>query len=252
MTTFIDISSVVLTRGMLHPTTYIQRINNKINENNLSLSFDGFIGEWNGCDTKIQFTCSEHGIWNSCTIDNFVNKKTNCPYCSGNGYKLDIEEEISNIKEVLSSESKYSFVDIHEINGKDSKLILECTEHGTWNTCTINNFKHGNRCPECGNKNLKTTVSSDDLYFYVIVWNDIIKYGVSTNVERRINDIKYKTKMDFKLVESFKVSSNDIEKHLKEMDFHSYTTKFEFGNGYTETVCIDEYDNFMDEVQKFK
>lgn len=252
MNNFIDISSIVLKRGMIHPNVYIQRIKNKINSSQLSLTFDGFVGEWVGCDTKIQFTCSEHGIWNSCSIDNFVNKKTNCPYCSGNGYKLDIEEEVSIIKEVLSSEPKYSFVDILEVHGKDSKLILKCNEHGVWNTCTINNFKKGNRCPECGIKNLNTTVLGDDLYFYVLIWEDIIKYGVSSNIERRINDIKYKTKMDFVLVESFKVQSNDIEKHLKEMDFHSYTTKFEFGNGYTETVCIDEYDNFMYEVRKFK
>lgn len=75
MSDFIDITSVVLKRGMIPPTIYIQRIHNKISKNNLSLTFDGFVGEWLGCDTKIQLTCSNHGIWNTCSIDNFVNKK---------------------------------------------------------------------------------------------------------------------------------------------------------------------------------
>lgn len=246
MTTFIDISLVSMAgkpANAITPTEYINRINNKLSILS-NIKFNGFLDSWNGSHTMCEFECLYHGKWN-CSINNFTKQTKDCPECLG-CKNLTEEKIIENVQNILSSE-KYMFHSISKFKGKDSILNIECPEHGIWNTCTYNNLKHGNRCPECGNKKLyMPIVSEDDLYLYIFISSDHFKYGVTNNIQRRLSEIKSSSGFLYELHSYFNIGkTNMLENNIKANGYHSFKSKSEYGDGYTETVDISLLTEFL-------
>ena len=85
-----------------------------------------------------------------------------------------------------------------DYKSKNTKCILSCPEHGTWDTCSVDNFLRGRGCPECaqlkrnalkGNRNGYYSEKAEKQdYLYIIKFEDYIKVGRSFNISDRVRD----------------------------------------------------------------
>lgn len=233
-----SISMIGKPPNALHPLVYVDRIQQKLSNLDIStIRFNGFVGGWLAQNTHCELECEYHGIW-TCTIGNFLHQTKGCPKCLG-CKKLTHDEIERNVLSIISDE-KYIFHGINHFNGKDTSLQLECPEHGIWNTTTYNNFRKGYRCRKCGDRHLNMPIISENkLYFYILTSNDHFKYGISYNVERRMKEIIYSPKREYNLLSADCVGyTNKVELYIKNLGYHSFYNKEEYGDGYTETVDI--------------
>ncbi|NIB39082.1 GIY-YIG nuclease family protein [Pseudomaricurvus alkylphenolicus] len=103
-----------------------------------------------------------------------------------------------------------------EYNCRQTRLLLECPEHGIWRTSGINHFTlRGQGCPACGG----TGYNPCELgYLYVLRSDEkggIIKVGISNELDSRIARLKRKTPFDFEIMNVLECTDGNIPRLLE-------------------------------------
>lgn len=147
----------------------ISIIDKYIQDNNLAIKFKGFVdGNYVDAHCKLILECEEHGEWNTTSFNNFLRGKS-CPKCGVikniEPQRLSEEEVINRINESnkMYHNNRYRFIGFKDgryVN-QNTKLILECPEHGTWETSTLPSFYRQHQgCPKCSISHGENFISS--------------------------------------------------------------------------------------------
>lgn len=88
--------------------------------------------------------CPEHGFLYP-TYDNFVNKKSECPYCRGLKRKTT-EEFVAELKEIFGDE--YLYDNVEYINAR-TDVVLICPKHGEFSRTPNKLLNRRLGCPKC-------------------------------------------------------------------------------------------------------
>ena len=145
-----------------------------------------------------------------------------------------------------TEDSKYSFIDFHgDWKGIDTKIIMDCPEHGTWNTSNIDKLLiSGRGCPSCAIDDsywglYKGKEQEDDYLYYLLLSSEnesFIKIGRSFDPKRRIGN--YKTVYDVKILAIKKSTHQEVfdEECLIKRTFKpfKYTPDKPFGGSISE------------------
>lgn len=109
--------------------------------------FKGWVDGYSHAKSKIIIKCPHHGEFMPALWD-FVNTSRGCPWCAGNKNESlsDIEHQIKdkciqNGSVFLKWESSYQ--------NRDSKLYIQCNNHGAYITDVRQFLTTVNNCPEC-------------------------------------------------------------------------------------------------------
>lgn len=154
-----------------------------------------------------------------------------------------------------TEDSSYSFIDFHgDWEGIDTKIIMDCPEHGTWNTSNIDKLLiSGRGCPTCAIDNsywglYKGREKDDDYLYYLLLSSEdesFIKVGRSFDPKRRIGN--YKSVYDVKILAIKKATHQEvfdeecvIKKTFKPFKYSPYKS---FGGSVSECFNIDQLDN---------
>jgi hypothetical protein len=123
----------------------------------------GWVGEWEGINTKLRCICPDHGIWESTSIAG-IKRGNGCPSCANASRSKSIStakkgkpsklikgwEHYEAECKVLTDSKTTVLGYVGEWQGVATRLRLHCSLHGEWCTTRIDNFKNGAGCPSCG------------------------------------------------------------------------------------------------------
>lgn len=195
-------------------------INNRLKDTGMTL-----IGPYLGNGKKTLFRCSFGH--ETMRIPSHVFRGFNCAVCNG---KARLTKEIINQK-ILESGN----VMIGEYLGAHQKTKFRCLLGHEWDTMPHSVYYQNKGCPIC---NTGTFSSEIPAYAYVLLFGDFIKYGITANLPRRLEQHtvngKYtviKTKLFNKGIEAF-----DWEYSIKNNYGGRFVTKERCPDGYTETL----------------
>jgi hypothetical protein len=128
--------------------------------------FVGWVGEFEGNDTKAILFCNKHGKYQTRVAD-FVNRGSRCRKCRDDAYSTSRRQSVDDIETFIATSIKDTrWVFIGFVSGyrnQLSKMRLQCSLHGEW-LCSLGNFKVGKRCNRCGveSARIKMTVPIDN------------------------------------------------------------------------------------------
>lgn len=125
--------------------------------------FKGFVGGYKDSSSRVIFECEEHGTWDSRTVASVCYSGTGCRSCAaierGKTLRLDKEVLLSEIKSKAESKGYVYHGPLDDYQGLDTRLVLECKNHGKWDTTTIHKMRYepSRGCPECAANKFKTS-----------------------------------------------------------------------------------------------
>ena len=109
-----------------------------------------------------------------------------------------------------------------------------------------NDYKEGHRCSICAGKNQK------QLYLHLIIDEGTVvavKFGIAVNSEARLKQQRLRTKFKIAPFKIFyfenSVHCKEAERLIKQSVPTSVLTKFDFKDGYTETVAVSSVDYIL-------
>ncbi|AKO61125.1 endonuclease [Pseudoalteromonas phage H101] len=151
-----------------------------------------------------------------------------------------------------SEDTSYSFVDFHgDWKGIDTKIIMDCPEHGTWDTSNIDKLLlSGRGCPSCAADNCywglyKGREQEDDYLYYLLLSSEdesFIKVGRSFYPNRRIGN--YKSVYNVEILAVKKATHQEVfdeECFIKKTFKDSkYSPNKPFGGSITECFIITQ------------
>lgn len=223
----------------------------------LSYTFLGFNGEWQGQDTKIKMLCKKHGEWNTGNISNLISKGTGCPKCSA--------ESQSTLKRKSDGIMAASFLASGSFHpdttfwrsarldsvGHKTYWFMSCPECGEIGESHHGNLKQGKRPCSCNSQRQK------EAYINVLIDNDrivAIKFGIAANSLKRVkeqnsNSVYKVTNCSvymFPSVESCKAAEKDCKKQL----VCGIIQRQDMSDGYTETTYVYNLDKIKQIYKK--
>lgn len=107
--------------------------------------------EYKNYETKIQITCSTHGIFYQ-KPGNHLNG-SGCPKCKFDLNRLTLKEFISKANKIHNF--KYDYSNVRYINNS-TKVIIKCPNHGIFYQSPRNHLI-GQECPICGKNKINLT-----------------------------------------------------------------------------------------------
>lgn len=220
----------------------IKRICNK-----KGVEFVGFKEPFKNGRSYIKLSCKKHGVWESSNIETFINReKSGCPACAselaGNRVRLTDEEVLLKIKESGQYHPDTCIVRSNRLNKNGHKVYFNitcgrCKESVESLYTTI--LKSGIGC-KCSIHNQTTA--------YIASISDVdnniefLKFGISNNVDFRINRIQEQCNYKIDLVGKWKfqdiTSCKNAEKYCKLELECAILPPEDFKSGWTETTDI--------------
>lgn len=212
----------------------------------LGHSFEGFIGEFCGQNTRVRVLCGIHGAWTSGTINTLINTKHGCPMCGSEATRQqNIKPDSEMIASFLASGAFHPDTKFWRSERKTKKGNFEfwhvyCPECGTTGETTSSGLRRGSACCGCSPHRQKEAyinrIISDN--FSVVA----LKFGITTNSKRRIKQLStdniYKVQQfliyKFPDVASCKKAERECKRELE----CGILTKEEMPQGFTETTDI--------------
>lgn len=166
-------------------------------------SFERWDDTDHGMESRFQCRCQLHGVWRV-SAKEFIKGGTRCRECAyigrRNRFQLGKEECELRVKSCIAN-PLWSFIGWKSGHkNKDSKIIMQCANHGVW-TPTFHNFTHQETgCPGCAKSGFKPW---EDSVLYALVSDDggMIKIGISNNFKVRLPGLKHATPFRFSVVE---------------------------------------------------
>lgn len=235
---------------------------NKINISKSTLKFLGF-ESWSDKIPKNNlcvFECTHGHLWNTCRLSDFINKLSgSCGICSG-GKDLEplVEENIIS-KLIRDNDIDVSFVGFDSWNGSNTKLILNCDSHGTWNTTTLSAFKRQkNGCPKCAQFGYSASKAG---YFYLqnltlTNGTNFLKFGITNRQPTiRMAEQMRHSLCKHELLNTWYFDDGSIpvmlEDEIKKKINCGILSSDILKNGFTETTSFNNLPIIMDTVEKY-
>lgn len=204
--------------------------------------------EYKNSRVKMKFKCNKCGNESFISYSDLVYKNNGCSQCSGNKRLL-----YSDIKQKIEETGKYNLLtDSKDYKNVHSKLTIQ-HECGFIYRNSFNNFRNGQRCPLCENKNMRSNLSKGV--------RKIIDYLIENKIgfEREVSfndliDKKRKLRIDFYIPslniyieyngkQHYEYSNDGIfteEKYLEILE--SDTKKYNYFKEKSLTLEIIKYD----------
>jgi hypothetical protein len=221
------------------------RLTNKNMVDWLILNTDGItlVGEYKNNRTKTDFMCNHGHIWN--TTPKTIRSGKGCPICYGN-IRSDLNKlSKTEVIEWLAADNR-GFRLVGDYADTKTKVVFECRMGHQWGE-SVNHIKSGRGCPQCSSSGFRSHLPG---WFYIIKFNDFIKYGITHNMKRRFRDHRDLLSGNYgELYFSHFYNSGNIAAELESLVRKTYggryMSKDRFPSGYTETLPLELLDSVM-------
>lgn len=162
------------------------------------------------------------GVFNS-RISNLLTGKRSCR-CSGK-FQYTKEQQEYRIKGALKDAPSVTFVGwMESFRGSNTRVSLNCAQHGTWSTGLSNVLWSKTRCASCAKHGFNKTIPA---YVYVILVGkddapEFTGYGITNNIKIRLQAHKSMLKrhgykiLDISHIKTTGTDANLIESKIKE------------------------------------
>lgn len=177
------------------------------------VSFVSFVDGYTNQRSKVIIKCDIHGE-STKSVTDIVNKNSFCKNCGFESTRLkrklninDVESRVIDKCQIKGYEYR-GLVDGYTNN--QSSIILRCPSHGEWVTTfqTFMKSKHG--CPNCRNHGYKT---GTDGFLYILrsTCGQLMKIGITNNLDVRLSELKWYTPFEFNVIETMKSTAESVQ-----------------------------------------
>lgn len=221
----------------------------------LGISFLGFSTQYIGCTTKCILSCQVHGLWESTTLDKLLNKGVSCKQCRAFAVVRKTKPDNLMIERfnrhgVYAENTMFSRADRINSQGRKSYWNICCGSCGdTYNLC-IKDLHDGIVGCRCSKINT--------IYSYIFniqgLGINCLKFGISSNPTRRIQDQIKKTSLVVDVCGVWKFTTSTecrtAEKQIKMLIPCRYLSQEQYPDGWTETTSINYIDDLVSIYEK--
>lgn len=201
---------------------------------------------------NIKIICKTHGIFEQRLGHHLAG--SGCPRCKDDKlsdlFSFTVEDFVKKAREIHGDKYDYSSV-VYTLSQK--KIDIICKEHGVFSQ-TANSHLCGNGCPSCaiyGYQPHKPAV------LYILkVSEDFIKFGISNNFKRRVDEISKGSSLDIDVLDIYYFEDGTIPQEIERqiinmLPVKSVVDKQLMQYGYTETTYIDLLEDVRNLVKKY-
>lgn len=206
-------------------------------------TFISFIGEWRAQNTKVKLLCTSHGVWESGTIANLINKRTGCPGCKavsiGEYHTKPDDVMIESFLDSGGFADGTTFWRSDRLTSKGYKeyWYVSCTDCSNIGEATSTSLRLGARSCLCSKHR------QQEGYINLLFSEDItvaIKFGIATDSLRRVKQTAAKTAYKVVNHSVYSFHSADLckkaERECKQELECGVVLKRDMLDGYTETT----------------
>jgi hypothetical protein len=209
--------------------------------------------EWSkfGSNINVKIICPEHGEFTQRLGAHVTGK--GCPKCAVEIRKLKRRlshfEWVMKCKETHGDEYVYPTYEWGEFNSKDKVKII-CRVHGEFFQ-SMSNHCHKSKptgCPHCRNVDQR-------IMYLVDIGGVCFKYGITQDLNRRLNKIRSSSGFEITLIHSYIFSSSSecitCENEVKS-SVTPFMSKSDMNEGFTETCSYSEFSNVVEIIRRYK
>jgi hypothetical protein len=206
---------------------------------NERLHLDGrgiqMIGDFHGVMVKSKFSCTKDHEW--LALPNGIMSGKGCPHCAG---QFPLSKEIINHRLALADRG-IQMTGVYSNNYTITEF--ECSYGHNW-LARPNGIMSGKGCPQCSLYGYKTNKPG---YLYLLNFGEFIKYGITNNLKRRLQEHKKNGKYSTILTQYYDDGNvpKDIERKIKNTLGGKFVTEEVFEDGWTETLSISKIDEVL-------
>jgi len=207
-------------------------------------------GAYKNSKTKAVVRCKKDGnVWSSVVLD--LQNGHGCPRC---GIEVRRRKRASKQPDVEAKFLSLGLVFARWVDGEyknnKSKAVMHCDRHGEY-IQTSNAILNGYRCPSCSKCGFDPHREG---YVYALVSDsgDMVKIGITNNVNDRVSFLIKNTPFDFHLVEYAKFEIGyDAAKTERDLHSNLVSAGLSGFNGCTEWFLFDDSASFaLGEIRK--
>jgi hypothetical protein len=209
-------------------------------------------------NTPVKLLCKEHNFVFEVAPSNHlrVNGKGGCRLCrkdnSANSLLKGRQYYIDKIEAALKDNiivKEYP----SEIKNHDS-ITATCLLHGDFRI-RVGNIVRGKSCPSCANYGFKNNKPAT---FYILkITENVIKFGITSDINRRLYQIRRKSCFDIKILHEFIFTEGKIAKQIESSIktdssiVKSVVNRCDMGCGFNETTYIYNLPKIIEIVNSF-
>jgi hypothetical protein len=203
-------------------------VNERINDRGIEL-----IGEYITNKTKSQFECIYGHRWLARPGD--ILKGIGCPHCAG---LSPLSKELVNER---INERGIELISDH--TNTRTKLEFVCINGHKWMALS-RDVMMGKGCPHCATYGFDRTIPG---YFYILLFDTFLKYGITNNLEQRLKDHAKNGRHTVHFMKLFDVGqlALDLENIIKKRHGGKFMSKEQCPDGHTETLCLSKLQEIM-------
>lgn len=213
---------------MGYPKYTLEEIRQKLDKNNKGIIL---IGDYHTKRSKTLFKHVDCGYEWITTLDVVGRLGSGCPMCAREAKKLSFD----NIQKRLASKNILMIGDYISSHHKILFKHSECGHEWFTKPCDLLNGDHS--CPKCARHGFNITKSA---WTYVFERSNYIKYGVTNNLEQRLQTHRRHGEI-FVHHSEYHIDgkkAKEWEINIKTQFGGKYATKDECPDGYTETLPL--------------
>jgi len=227
----------------------------------LEYTFLGF-QEWKGAFTKIEMSCDEHGIWVTGTISSLLHRRSGCPTCKEDKFKLTrgVNRPLKSDKVMIESFTRTGAYDEGTVFWRSDRVASNGVKAYWYVSCPI--------CSQIGEARsghlqlgavvCGCSVSAQkQAYINLLILDGTpfaIKFGIAKDAKRRLKAQNEKSIYDivnnsiyiFPSVKQCKRA----ERECKEEFECGVVLKRDMGDGYTETTWLYNLEKIKEIYEK--
>lgn len=178
-----------------------------------------------------------------------------CPICykikKGHLHQKGTDSYIAKFKEVHGEKYDYSLVG--EFKNCKQKVDVLCNDHGIFKI-TPDNHVQGKGCPLCGKSGYQP--QNKGMFYILQVTPDVIKFGITGDMKRRLQELNSKSSFDLKLLYCFCFENGYIASQIeneiyKDKSIARYVvSRADMPSGYVETTYLSNISKILEYVSK--
>ena len=219
----------------------------------LGYTFHGWSEKFTDRKTKISLECTDHGIWNTGIINNFINRSVGCPRCKAESVgKRFLKSDDDSIKDFFQKGgfpegTVFERSELKDKRGHKIFWMVHCPICNETGKSTASSLLKGSRSCGCGKSRQKQA------YINIVKDGELIlglKFGIANDSSKRIKDHIKNSVFDIEPLFVFEFENKEL---CKEAEAHCLTSlncgifsKEEFKDGWTETTSVSNLDFICD------
>lgn len=217
----------------MRPKLTKETVNERIKDRGLEL-----ISDYIDTKTKSEFKC-HHGHYWIGTSSNIM-RGSGCPACA----------DTSLTKEIINQRiSHRGLIMIDDYVNYRTKSQFKCQCGHFWMATSSDIDGCGNGCPVCAIYGYNTSKPGT---LYALDFVTFIKYGITNDLTRRLNEHKKNGKFTIVFTKLFEngISARNLENQIKQTLGVKFVTKEICPDGYTETLCPTKLKDLIEMINK--